>query len=667
MISTRAEIITRRTYNRPTNPEGTEFENWEDTINRVVSHQRWLWERALTHRKLPDMPLHDITDDMKEWRTLRPKQLAELELLKKYMLSRKISVAGRGLWLGGTWVARNREISQFNCTYVDVRSVYDIVDVFWCLLNGAGVGFRPVSGTLTGFRDYIPELEITPSTRNDKGRETNEEEWDPGSKTWTISIGDSAEAWAKSIGKLIAGRYPAKKLIIDMSQIRPAGTRLRNYGWISQGDIGLTSAYRRVFELLNARVDRLLTTLDILDVVNLLGTVLSTRRSAQIAILDYDNPDWHEFATAKKDIEVLGNQQRYQSNNSLVFWKKPAREELDYFFNLINQGGNGEPGIINGEHMRARAPWAVGLNPCAEILLSDGGVCNLVTQDLMKLRGHELEEAAWLISRANYRQTCVDLRDGVLQEKWHLNNDFLRLCGTSITGVVTRGDLGEHDYRLHERLLTQGAYSMADELNTPRPKNVTTIKPEGTISKIFDSTEGMHKPLGKYIFNNIQFNKNDPLVVKLRAANYNIFTHPYDENGVIITFPVRYDNIEFDLVDGVEVNLESAVSQLERYKRLMTNYCHQNVSCTISYDLSETSDIVEWLYENWDNYVAVSFLFRNDPTKTAKDLGYPYLPQEVVNKQIWEEYEKQLLPVDIDASFEEVVVDDCATGVCPVR
>ena len=291
----------------------------------------------------------------------------------------------------------------------------------------------------------------------------------------------------------------------------------------------------------------------------------------------------------------------------------------------------------------------------------------MVTQDLAKLRGHELEQAAWLIARANYRQTCVDLRDGVLQEKWHLNNDFLRLCGTSITGVVTRHDLSEHDYRQHERLLTQAAYSMADELGTPRPKNVTTIKPEGTISKIFDSTEGMHKPLGKYIFNNIQFNKNDPLVAKLRAANYKVFTHPYDENGVIATFPVKYENIEFDVVDGVEVNLESAVSQLTRYKKLMDNYCHQNVSCTISYSLEETPEIVDWLYDNWDSYVAVSFLFRNDPTKTAKDLGYPYLPQEVVNKEKWEEYESQLLPVDIDASFEEVQVDDCATGICPIR
>ena len=59
--STRAQIITRRTYNRPKNEEGTIFETWEETIDRVMSHQRWLWERALTHKTMPEMPLQVIS------------------------------------------------------------------------------------------------------------------------------------------------------------------------------------------------------------------------------------------------------------------------------------------------------------------------------------------------------------------------------------------------------------------------------------------------------------------------------------------------------------------------------------------------------------------------------------------------------------------------------
>ena len=101
----------------------------------------------------------------------------------------------------------------------------------------------------------------------------------------------------------------------------------------------------------------------------------------------------------------------------------------------------------------------------------------------------------------------------------------------------------------------------------------------------------------------------------------------------------------------------------------MDNYCQQNVSCTISYGVEETHEIVDWLYNNWDSYVAVSFLFRNDPSKTAADLGYPYLPQEVTTKEEYERYVARLLPVDIDNanSFEELSDADCATGACPIR
>jgi ribonucleoside-triphosphate reductase len=179
----------------------------------------------------------------------------------------------------------------------------------------------------------------------------------------------------------------------------------------------------------------------------------------------------------------------------------------------------------------------------------------------------------------------------------------------------------------------------------------------------------MHKPLGKYIFNNVAFSKYDPLVEKLRECNYKVIPHPYDSTAFLVTLPVKYENVDFDIVDGKEVNQDSAVSQLERYKFLMKHYAQQNVSCTISYDKSETEEIVDWLYNNWDEYVAVSFLFRNDPTKTAADLGYPYLPQEVVTKEDYEEYVLRLKEFDLDDfnTTEELLDDGCAQGICPIR
>ncbi len=42
----------------------------------------------------------------------------------------------------------------------------------------------------------------------------------------------------------------------------------------------------------------------------------------------------------------------------------------------------------------------------------------------------------------------------------------------------------------------------------------------------------------------------------------------------------------------------------------------------------------------------VSFLFRNDPTKNAEDLGYAYLPQEVVTKEAFDAYVAKLKEID---------------------
>ncbi len=102
---------------------------------------------------------------------------------------------------------------------------------------------------------------------------------------------------------------------------------------------------------------------------------------------------------------------------------------------------------------------------------------------------------------------------------------------------------------------------------------------------------------------------------------------------------------------------------------MMDTWCEQNVSVTISYDPSEVPEIVNWFTENWDSYVGVSFLFRNDPTKKAEDLGYPYLAQEVVTREEWEAYASKLQDIRYEGieMEDELYEESCATGACPVR
>lgn len=657
----RASVVTRRTYNRPLNDEGTKFETWEMTVDRVINHQAWLWERA---KKEP----------------LNQGDRGELEELRELMLNRKATTSGRTLWLGGTDVAKKHEASQFNCSFGKIETVNDVVDAFWLLLQGCGVGFEPIVGTLNGFANAV-EVETWRSTRSDKGRETNQTEsrsTAEGYRVYRLSIGDSAKAWAKALGKLLALKEPVDKIILDYTEIRPAGTRLKGYGWISSGDDTLHVALSRICELLNKRAGQLLTRMDILDLLNHMGTTLSSRRSAEIAVMPVDDPEADDFISAKKDFWLYDNAHRQQSNNSLMFYKRPTKWELSYIFDRMVEAGGSEPGFINAEAALKRAPHFKGVNPCAEILLGNKSFCNLVEVDWGKYLDDfaGLQKAVYLAARANYRQTCVNLDDGMLQRSWHELNEFLRLCGVGATGIVKFLDYNTKNSMNVPAMLEQlaasarkGAHDIADELGLPRAKLVTTVKPSGTLSKIMSTTEGVHRPLGKYLFNNVTFSKHDPIVPIMLAANYKVIQKPFEQDSVLITFPVSYEDVDFQEVDGKFVNLETAVEQLDRYKMMMDHYVDHNCSVTISYSPDEIPSIIQWIMTNWDSYVGVSFIYRNDPTKTAADLGYAYLPQDVVSKEVYDEYMATLLPVDIEAanSFDELTDDECATGACPIR
>jgi hypothetical protein len=692
------------------------------------------------------------------------------------------------MWLGGTEVSRKREASMVNCSFTRVETVYDVVDAFWLLLQGAGVGFEPVIGSLNGFaRPLTIETIRSARTLNDGrvGREHNLESVRDG--IWTISIGDSAEAWAKSIGKILAGKEKAHTLVIDFSEIRAAGSRLGGYGWISSGDGPLHEAVLKIANLLNKRTDRLLTKIDILDLMNLLGTTLSSRRSAQIALMPAGDVEADEFAMAKKDCFTNGLHHRGQSNNSVMFSAKPSVAELRGMFATMVDAGGSEPGFVNMASGRKRAPWMAGVNPCCvwsesrmwtkfgpiriadlagkdfavmngagdlvpatvwstgrknvlllefesgrrlgvtadhrlshctagelrvgdmtegfygpevlanvsdigeqevfdfnepitnwgyvegikvhncEQLLANKGICNL--SELVLTRFSDIEDAAdaiRILARANYRQTCISLDDGILQRSWHEVNSHLHLCGVGLTGIsqwlgslTCEDDPGELLEYL-SNVARDAAECAARELGTPLPKHVTTTKPSGTLSKVADCSEGVHDAIGEFVINTIMLSAHDPLVGQLQAANYRVRPHPQLSESMLVEVPIHFP--------GATGRPATAIEQLERYKLMMQCYVDSNCSITVSYDQSEVRDICAWLYANWDLYVGVSFMPRIDATKTAEELGYSYLPQAVVTREMFEAYASTLLPIDIDAVVgSDLLGDDCAGGVCPVR
>ena len=654
----RAEAITLRTYNRPVG-DAEQLETWADTTHRatVVHHER-LWEDAggeVDH--------------------------AELQELKDLGLDRKGTVAGRTLWLGGTKYAFERAASQFNCSATVIHTVYDLVDVAWLLLNGSGVGFKPQVGVLHGYVKPIDAVEVRWSKRGKdyRGKPNNREilPTEANNWTWTIKVGDSAEAWAKAIGKMFAnGSRKAKKLIIDGTDVRGPGGRLKGYGWICNGFTPLGKCMLGIHKTLNAQAGQLLDEIDIMDVANRIGEILSSRRSAQACQIDAESPIAEQFALAKHEYWKNGNGHRRQSNNSKLFWSKPTLSQLLELLYHCDRCG-GDPGIVNAEAARKKMPWFGIFNPCFEIGLP--GFCNLVNNCLPRYtrKFSVLERAVYVMGRANYRQTCVNFEDGILQPRWHQSNDAMRLCGVSLTGITQASWLTDYQIRRLRNSAIHGAYSMADELGLPRPKAVTTITPAGTIAKVMggydvgEIAEGIHSPLGKYILNWVNFSSHDPLVARYEAAGYRVLQNPQDDNNMLIGFPIEYNGIQFtDAGQGRYINTESAVAQLQRYLRWNNLWCDHNASCTISYSEHELPELAKALYDNWDaGYIATAFMRRIDPLTTPEEIGQPYLPQEVLAHDKYLEYTSNLRSVDTSSVYGYFSVDDggCANGVCPSK
>ena len=668
--SVRAQFVHRRTYLRPLNEEGDLFETPDEAMDRVVGHQRWLWETQLQ-------------------RALNEDEEDELHELRGLMEAKRASVSGRVKWMGGTALVRERAAGAFNCSFSVAYTPADLVDIFWLLLNGCGVGFKPVTGLLSGFPSSITKITVAPSFRTERGgQEHSSEHIDMEAETWRIVFGDSAKGWAKAIGMLFGEKPRVNELILDFSELRPGGKRLRGYGWISSGWEPLAKAMHAIANIMQVAAHRTLSKGELIDVINWLGTVLSSRRSAQICLINTEATGWDEllaelgwYIDFKTDRWERGEGQREQSNNSIGFLKKPTAEVIEQLLRRILP--TGEPGFVNVEHAQRRAPEMEGLNPCAEILLSNKGFCNLMQTVWHRFNGdlEGLMRAQYLAGRANYRQTCVSMRDGVLQLQWNDMQKLLRLCGVSPTGAVAWEGIESPEMLEAVRdAAIAGANSMADDFGTPRARRVTQVQPAGTSSKALglmgdEVHEGAHLALSRWIFNWVNFPVNDPMLQNFYSANYRMKPNPNDPTGMLVCWPVEYPaSSKFTEVvspagEHLEVNQESAISQLERYRLLMNHYVEHNCSITVSFDEAEIPAMVEWFMEHWDEYVGVSFLRRNNPLATAEDLGFKYLPQECVSREQYEAYTAQLLPINIeeDKSAELLEVEDCATGACPIR
>lgn len=660
-------FVYYRTYSRFLMEQGRR-EYWWETVRRAVEYNT----------------------------SIVPTSKEEAEKLYDNVFNLRQFLSGRTFWVGNTNVSKQYPMSNFNCAFQKIDSFQAFTDLFYLLMIGSGVGVRVLREDVNKIpklrtnyklihKDYIekPKILREDSTSLVFYNNTSAE----------IVIGDSKEGWVQALEHFLnlVGRSQYRNIntiIIDYSHVRPKGERLRTFGGTASGHESLKNMFYKVDKVIKRKSLLLekdnikLAPIDCLDIANIIGenvVVGGVRRTAEMVIIDSNDEECIEAKSnlyKQEDGKWSVNKDlihRQMSNNSIYYTKKPSRERLKW--NIEKMRYSGEPGWINAEAAEKRRPNMNGVNPCGEILLDSQGLCNLTTVNVFafvkengSLDEKALLEAQRLSARAGYRMTCVELE----LPDWDRVQQRDKLIGCSLTGwqdmINATRFTKEQEAELLRKLkkaAKDAALEYAKELGQNEPLLVTTIKPEGTLSQLPTVSSGVHYSHSPYFIRRVRISSDDPLVKVCEELGYPVLPEVGQsiENCTtkVVEFPVKAP-------EGKTKYEVSAIEQLENYKMFMENYVEHNCSITVHVRNHEWEEVEQWVWDNWDSVVAVSFL-------PLDDSFYELLPYEAIDNEEYEKRVKAMKPFvpSLISKYEKEEVEfdigneGCEGGICPIR
>ena len=627
--------------------------------------------------------------------SLVPTSKEEAEKLYKNVFEMKQFLSGRTFWVGSTDVSKFYPMSNYNCSFQVIDSFAAFKDIFYLLMVGSGVGVRVLKADADKLPMIRTDIEIIHEsyTPVPKGVRQDSTSLEFGKNdTVKITIGDSKEGWVQSLDYFIKVFYSTEyrkitTIILNYDHVRSKGEKLKTFGGTASGHSSMKNMFVKIEKIVLKASARSTTNkvklkpIDCLDIANIIGenvVVGGVRRTAEIVLIDQDDK---ECIMAKSDLYKKVDEKwvidqeiahRQMSNNSIYYTRKPTREQLHWHLQQMRYSG--EPGWVNEEAGAKRRPNFNGVNPCAEILLDSKGLCNLTTLNVMafvsegKLDYKGLMEAQKLSTRAGYRMTCTELEI----PEWDAVQQRDKLLGCSLTGwqdMVNALNLIKED---QEKLLKdlkdtarKAAKEYSEELGQKEPLLITTIKPEGTLSLLPVVSSGVHFSHSPYFVRRIRISSDDPLTKVCEELGYPVFPEVGQDTEncttKVVEFPVK-------VPDGRTKDDVSALEQLEIYKMFMTHYVEHNCSITVHVKDNEWDGVEEWVWNNWEDTVALSFL-------SFEDNFYELLPFEAITEKEYHDRVKAMKPFipSLISKYEREEVlydignDGCEAGVCPVR
>ena len=563
------------------------------------------------------------------------------------------SVAGRFMWqLGTKTVDRLGLPSLQNCAFVVIdEPIRPFTWTMDMLMLGSGVGYSVK-------KEHVYKL---PKIAR---RKIKIERRDGVSSDFIVP--DTREGWVKLLGKVLKAHfYNGEDFTYSCHCIRSEGEKIAGFGGVSSGPKILEEGINNIIKVLQNRRGQQLRPIDCLDVMNIIGSIVvagNVRRSAQIAIGDYDDL---EFLKAKRwDLGSIPNWREMSNNSVDVHDTKDLPEE---FWDTYNQG---EPyGLINLELSRKIGrlgeykypdPDVQGYNPCAEQSLANFETCCLAEVYLPNIHNKgDFFRVLETLYKINKHSLALSSHHKETEEIVHKN---MRM-GIGITGVYmcTEEQLGWLDggYEFLRKLDKE--YSK--KMGWPESVKLTTVKPSGTLSLLPGVTPGVHpSTAGKHYIRRIRISSNSPLVDVVKKHGYYVefkknLDGSDDRGTVVAEFPCMYD---FDVPSAEDVTV---LEHLDKVKFMQKNWSDNSVSVSVYYKKEDVPELRKYIEENFkDNFKTLSFMLYTGH-------GFVQAPYEPISEDQYKYLASKVIPIE-SFDFDEDDIDDlgaCGIGGCPIK
>jgi hypothetical protein len=494
-------------------------------------------------------------------------------------------------------------------------------------------------------------------------------------------VPDKREGWVNLLSKVLDAFYvTGKSFSYSTILIRGYGEPIKGFGGKASGPQILIDGIDKITKIFQAREGKKLRSIDVLDICNIIGSVVvagNVRRSAEIALGD---PDDILYLRAKNWGSGNVPNWRAMSNNTIYadsydhvleeIWKNGyeinkdsgyANGEPYGFFNLplSQKFGRIKDGPISNNSMYPTDTDNCEMtNPCAEISLSNYECCNLSELYLNNITSkEELIDCAQLLYKT---QKAIASLPFIHEETNRIVHKNMRL-GLGVTGVCQS---------LHKLDWLDDCYVALRKFDKDwsakrgwsESIKLTTIKPSGTLSLLGGATPGVHPAFSQYYMRTVRMSSSDALVQTCKDMGYHVeflvnFDGTENRDTVVVYFPCKTPEGSI-LTKDMDV-----IKQLDMVKKLQTVWSDNAVSVTAYYKPEELDTLKTWLKDNYEHNVkSVSFLL-------FKDHGFKQAPYQEIDESAYLTASAKVKPLTSMSTGNTEMLDmaECAGGACPIR